>query len=238
MRAPSIFWPSFFALPAFLMLLGLGTWQIERLHWKEGLIAARQAAVTAPPVDLPASLDEARSREFHRVQVTGTFLHEHEFYIGATAESGRNGYQVVTPLRRADGSILLVNRGWIPEDRKDPARRAEGQIPGEVTLGGLLRLPPQNEPAWFVPGNSVAHNYWFYVDIPAMAAAGHLDGVLPFYIDADRTANPGGFPIGGQTRLTLPNDHLQYAITWYALAVGLAVIYVIFIRRRRARGTA
>ncbi len=231
-RGRAILWLSVFAAGAFLVLLGLGTWQVQRLFWKEGLIAERHAAVTAPPVDLPLSLEAARPLEYHRVRVTGRLANDRELYLGATSPNGHPGYQVITPLRRADGSSILVNRGFIPQERKAPDSRAAGELDGEVTVTGLLRLPPAGKPHWFIPANSPERNYWIYVDVPAMAAAAHVDRVLPFYVDADATPNPGGLPIGGQTPIELPNDHLQYAITWYALAAGLAVIYILFIRRR------
>ena len=235
-RAASLFWPSFFAAGALLVLLALGTWQVERLFWKQGLIAERQAALGAPPTELPASLAAARGLEYHRVRATGTFLNDRELYLGATSEDGRPGYHVITPLRLADGAIILVDRGFVPQERRSPESRAAGEFQGEVTVTGLLRLPPEGKPHWFLPKNSAERNYWIYVDISEMAAAQHLDGVLPFYIDADATPNPGGLPIGGQTRLALPNDHLQYAITWYALAVALLVIYIVFIRQRAREG--
>lgn len=235
-RARSLLWPSVFAVGGFLVLLALGTWQVERLFWKENLIAARHAAVTAPPAGLPASLAAAQGLEYHRVRATGTFLNDRELYLGATSEEGRPGYHVFTPLRLAGGDIVLVNRGFVPQERRSPASRAAGELQGEVTVTGLLRLPPEGKPHWFIPTNSVERNYWIYVDIPAMAAAQHLDRVLPFYVDADATPNPGGLPVGGQTLLDLPNNHLQYAFTWYALAVGLAVIYILFVRQRLREG--
>jgi surfeit locus 1 family protein len=234
--ARSIFWPSFFALGALVVLLGLGTWQIERLIWKEGLIADRQAAVSAPPVALPSSRDAAQALEYHRVAVTGHFLNDRELYLGATSEDGHPGYQVITPLMLADGRALLVERGFVPQERRDPSSRPEGELEGDATVTGLLRVPPAGRPYWFIPDNSASRNYWLYVDIPAMAAAARVDKVLPFYVDADATANPGGLPVGGQTRVDLPNNHLQYAITWYALAAGLIVVYAVFIRRRLAEG--
>jgi surfeit locus 1 family protein len=239
-RAPakSIFWPSFFALGALVVLLGLGTWQVERLVWKEGLIAARRAAVAAPPVALPSSLAPARALEYHHVGARGHFLNDRELYLGATSEDGRPGYHVVTPLVLDDGRVLLIERGFVPQQRKDPASRAAGEIEGEVTVTGLLRMPPAGKPNWFVPDNNAERNYWFYVDIPAMAAAARVENALPFYVDADATPNPGGLPEGGQTRLDLPNNHLQYAITWYALAAGLIVVYAVFIRRRLMEGAS
>lgn len=232
----SIVWPSIFAAGAFIVLLGLGTWQVERLFWKEGLIAERQAAVTAPAVDLPRTLEAARGLEYRRVRAVGHFLNDRELYLGATAEDGRPGYQVIAPLVLADDTTVLIERGFVPEARRSPSTREAGELQGAATVTGLLRLPPEGKPHWFVPGNNAARNYWFYVDIPAMAEAQHLERVLAFYVDADATPNPGGLPIGGQTRLDLPNNHLQYAITWYALAAGLVGVYIVFVRHRVAEG--
>jgi surfeit locus 1 family protein len=232
----SLFWPSVVALGAFIMLIGLGTWQVERLFWKERLIAGRQAAVTAAPVALPISLDAAQSLEFHRVRAEGRFLNDRELDLGATSDDGHPGYHIVTPLQLADGTVVLVNRGFVPEAKRAPGSRAEGLPQGETRVTGLLRLPPTGKAHWFIPDNNAARNYWLYVDIPAMAAAAHLDHVLPFYVDADATPNPGGLPAGGQTPISLPNNHLQYAITWYALAAALVVVYVVLVRRHRTPG--
>jgi surfeit locus 1 family protein len=227
-----LFWPTLFTVPVLLLCLGLGSWQVQRLFWKEGLIAQRQAAVAAAPAPVPRNLAEARGMEFHRVIDEGVFLHDKEIFLGATSEGGGQGYQVLTPLLEPGGRIVLVNRGFIPGELKDPAKRAAGQVPGTVRVLGLLRLPPDGRPSWFVPDNRPDLNYWFWVDIPAMSAAARLDHVAPFYIDADATPNPGGWPKGGVTRLWLPNNHLQYAITWFSLAVALIVIYVLFHRRQ------
>ena len=169
--------------------------------------------------------------EFRHVTDEGVFLHDKEIFLGATSEGGRQGYQVLTPLREPGGRAVFVNRGFIPADLKDPAKRSAGQIAGTVRVQGLLRRPPSGRPSWVLPDNRADLNYWFWVDLPAMSAAAQLDRVAPFYIDADATPNPGGWPKGGVTRLELPNDHLQYAITWFSLAVALAVIYVLFHRR-------
>ena len=226
------FWPTVFAAPALLVLLGLGAWQIQRHFWKERLIAERAAAVEAPVVPVPQTPAQARRLNFHRVVAEGIFLHAKEIYLGASAGAGRIGYQVLTPLREPGGGIVFINRGFIPAELKNPAKRAAGQIAGTVRIVGLLRLPPAGRPNWFLPDNRPEMNYWFWVDLPAMAAADALDRVAPFYIDADAAPNPGGWPKGGVTPLALPNDHLQYAFTWFSLAVALIVIYVLYHRRR------
>ena len=231
-----LFWPTLFTAPAVLLLLALGFWQVERLFWKQALIAQRQAAVAAAPVAAPRSSEAARGMEFRHVTDEGAFLHDKEIYLGATSEAGRQGYHVLTPLLEPGGRAVFVNRGFIPAELKDPAKRGAGQIAGAVRVQGLLRLPPAEKPAWFLPDNRPDLNYWFWVDLPAMSAADKLDRVAPFYIDADATPNPGGWPKGGVTRLALPNDHLQYAITWFSLAVALIVIYVLFHRRNAGVG--
>jgi surfeit locus 1 family protein len=235
-RVRPLFWPTVFTVPVVLLLLGLGSWQIERLLWKRELIAQRQAALAAAPAAAPRSLEEARGMEFHHVTDKGVFLHNKEIFLGATSEAGRNGYQVLTPLQEPSGRIVFVNRGFIPAELKDPTKRSAGQIAGTVVVKGLLRLPPVKKPAWFLPDNRADLNYWFWVDLPAMALADRLDRVAPFYIDADATPNPGGWPKGGVTRLELPNDHLQYAITWFSLAVALIVVYFLFHHRNARSG--
>jgi surfeit locus 1 family protein len=225
------FWPTIIAIPIVLVCLALGSWQIQRLFWKEGLIAARAAAVAAPPVPVPQNAEQARGMEFRHVSGEGVLLNDKEIFLGATSEGGVNGYQVLTPLREAGGRIVFVDRGFIPAELKNRSRRMAGEPSGTVRVEGLLRLPPDGRPNWFLPDNRPDLNYWFWVDLPAMAAADKLDRVAPFYIDADAAPNPGGWPQGGVTRLALPNNHLQYAITWFSLAVAMIVIYVLFHRR-------
>jgi surfeit locus 1 family protein len=230
-RCRPLLWPTVFTVPVVLFLLGLGSWQIERLFWKRELIAQREAALAAAPAAVPRSLEEARGDELRHVAAEGVFLHDKEIFLGATSESGRSGYQVLTPLREPGGRVVFVNRGFIPAELKDPAKRIGGEIAGTVRVEGLLRLPPAGKPAWFLPDNRPDLNYWIWIDLPAMAAADEIERVAPFYIDADATPNPGGWPKGGVTRLKLPNDHLQYAITWFSLAVALIVVYLLFCRR-------
>jgi surfeit locus 1 family protein len=220
-----------FTVPALLILLGLGVWQVQRLHWKEGLIAQRDAAVTASPIAPPRSFDEARGLEFHHIVAEGVFRNDKELYLAASSDSGEAGYQVVTPLVMSDGRKMFVNRGFVPSELKDPAKRAAGELVGTQRVVGLLRLPPPTKPSFFLPDNRPDLNLWFWVDLPAMAKAAGVADPVPFYVDADNSRNPGGWPKGGITRLDLPNDHLQYAITWFSLAVALIVIYVLYHRR-------
>jgi surfeit locus 1 family protein len=226
--------PTLITIAIVLICIGLGGWQLERLQWKRGLIAEREAAVAAPPVAPPQSHAEARSMAFRRIVDEGVFLNDKEILLGATSpRDGDAGFDVLTPLREAGGRIVFVNRGFVPSQLKDPNSRRAGQPEGTVRVAGLLRLPPDEKPGWFLPDNRADINYWFWVDLPAMAAADGLGDVAPFYIDADATPNPGGWPRGGVTPLELPNNHLQYAITWFSLAAGMVVVYIVSQRQGR-----
>jgi surfeit locus 1 family protein len=227
--------PTLFTIPALIILLGLGTWQVQRLQWKEGLIAQRDAMVAAPPIAPPQTLAEAAKNEFRHVAVDGVLLNDKEIFLAAASDEGGSGYQVLTPLQEAGGRIIFVNRGFIPLELKDPAKREAGEPSGTTHITGLLRVPPAKKPTFFLPDNRPDLNLWFWIDLPAMARAAGVPDAVSFYIDADKTPNPGGWPKGGVTRLELPNNHLQYAITWYALAVALAVIYVLYHRRESVR---
>jgi surfeit locus 1 family protein len=229
----SLLWPTFWSAFGLLLLLGLGTWQVQRLSWKEGLIAQRNASLAAAPVALPNNLDAARALEFHPVRAEGQFLNDKELYLNAQALRGDQGFHVITPFRLADGRMIMVDRGFVPTERRASETRQDGEIAGPTTVIGLLRLP--EPPGSFTPANEPQKNSWFSIDLPAMAQAAGIGTVLPFYIDADKTPVPGGWPQGGQTITDLPNNHLQYAITWYSLAVGLIAIYILFAYRRLRR---
>ncbi|MEQ9638490.1 MAG: SURF1 family protein [Alphaproteobacteria bacterium] len=223
-------WPTVATVPALAILVALGTWQMQRLAWKTDLLAARDAALAAPPVPLDAgtSPDDLR---FRRGEVTGTFDHAHELYLGPRVYDHHPGVHVLTPLRLADGAVLLVNRGWVPQDLRDAARRPAGQVEGVQTVRGVVLTPGPR--GTYTPDNEPANNQWFYVDLDAMGRAIGAE-LLPFVLASDDTDVPGGVPIGGQGRLHIKNDHLQYALTWYSLAVVLLVIYVLFHRRSRS----
>ncbi len=218
-------WPTLFTVPAVLAMIGLCVWQVQRLYWKEALIAEREARVAAE-IALPAAGADLSQAEFHRVRLEGSFQHDKELFLGARSRNGNPGYQILTPFTLTDGQTVLVNRGWVPVERKLPEGRAEGQIAGATTVEGVLRLP--HERAFMQPDNEPQHNMWFFVDLPAMAATSGAAIRTDLYVDAGPGENPGGFPIGGQTHIEMPNDHLQYAITWGLLAAALVVIYVLY----------
>jgi surfeit locus 1 family protein len=172
-------------------------------------------------------------RQYLHVAVSGRWHHDKERYLYAPAASGL-GWHVFTPLEMAPARFVWINRGFVPDARKDPATRPDGQTAGEAGVAGLIRVAPAR--TLFTPDNDVARNLWYWPDTAAMTAsafAGSPVGVLPFFIDADALPEPpGGLPKGGVTRLELPNRHLEYAITWYGLALTLIGVYSAFAASR------
>lgn len=224
-------------LVALAILLALGTWQVERLKWKEGLIATIAERTHAAPLPLAEIEQQYRTTgdvEYSPVRAEGTFFHEGERHFFATWE-GQSGFYVYTPLRLADGRFLFVNRGFVPYDRKDPALRSEGQVSGTAAVTGLARNPLSEKPSFVVPENQPEKNIFYWKDRDAMAQTAGLPAgaeVLPFFVDADASPNPGGLPVGGVTIIDLPNNHLQYALTWYGLAAALAAVLGVWLFRR------
>lgn len=206
----------------FVVLVGLGTWQVERRAWKLDLIARTEARVHALPTEAPGRAGWAAvgpDDAYRHVRLSGRFLNDRETLVQAVTDYGA-GFWVLTPLRRDDGTLVLVNRGFVPGSRKDPASREAGQVSGPVTVTGLLRL---TEPGGaFLRSNDPAADRWYSRDVAAIAAARGLAEAAPYFVDADATPNPGGLPIGGLTVVAFPNNHLVYAITWYGLAAMLA----------------
>jgi surfeit locus 1 family protein len=216
--------PTLITMPLVLVCLGLGVWQIQRLHWKEGLIVQRAATQAAPPVALPQSLAAAQRLSWRRTFDRGVLLNDKEILVHAIAPDGNAGYDVLTPLREADGHIIFVNRGFVPTALKDRGRRDAGEPSGMIRISGRIALP--SSPGMFVPDNQPARGDWYRIDLAAMAKADGLGDVAPFFIDADTTPNPGGWPRGGSALPELPNHHLQYTITWFSLAaIGVAIYF-------------
>ena len=225
-----IFWPTAMMLPIVVFALGLSAWQMERRDWKLGILdrIAQNQAAPAMPFDELIKGDPLR-REYGRVRIAGTLLNDKEYYLAARSLKDDVGLQVVTPLKTDDGTIVLFDRGFVPSEKKDPKTRAAGQPSGRVELIGLVRRSQVKRQ--FAPDNAPDRNIWFYVDVPRMRqmAGAKPDPVLDtFFLEADATPNPGGLPIGGQTRLDIPNDHLQYAITWFLIAMAGIGVYLAY----------
>jgi surfeit locus 1 family protein len=224
-----------------LVLVGLGTWQLERKAWKEGLIARIAERSKADPIVLDAAATLHRSGsplEYARVRARGRFLNDKARLLYAPSPSGP-GFHVYTPLETPSGSILFVNRGFVPEAELATLKAAAGERSAPVDVIGLFRQPGRK--GLFDPANDPQRNLWYWRDLEAMARSAFPDArreVLPFFLDAEAAqAGPApgaaAYPRGGVTRLDLPNRHLEYALTWYGLALSLTGVYLAFLRSRR-----
>jgi surfeit locus 1 family protein len=241
----SLIWPGLFTLIGLAILVALGVWQLQRLAWKEALIAEISARVGAPSVAPPPEAEWPRLNpaeyEYRHVRVAGAFDFAHQALVFRTLENPRGryggpGYLVLTPLSLADGAIIIVNRGFIPGDRKDAASRRGEAGAGSVEVVGLMRASePRN---WFTPADDPARGEWFTRDPSAIAQAMKLDRVAPFTIDADAGPDPSVLPEGGETILAFPNNHFGYALTWFGIALALAGVFAVFAWKKRREGGA
>ena len=204
-------------LPLFLGCFALGVWQVERLQWKLGLIAQADRNLRAPPIDAAQALAmDTHAAQYHRVKLTGHFLNASELYVFATGEQGIPVFHVLTPFKLDDGRDIMVDRGIVPVALRDPRLRPAGELDGEQHIVGVWRVP--DAPGMFTPAPDIFKRIWFARDVQGIARTERLQLAAPAVVEADATPNRGGWPKGGQTVVTFRNDHLQYAITWFALA--------------------
>lgn len=238
------------ALVAFCGFVALGTWQVHRLHWKHDLIARVTQRIHAPAVPAPGRSQWAGINEhddaYRRVMLHGVFLNQDETFVQATTALGP-GFWVLTPLRRDDGSYVLVNRGFVSPAHRDPATRGALAPQGEVTVTGLLRV---TEPGGaFLRKNNPANDRWFSRDVQAIADKLGLSPIAPYFVDQQASAGapavnpmqpPSVWPVPGLTVVHFRDSHLSYAITWYILAlmVAAASFYVVRIELRQRRRRA
>jgi len=232
-------------LALFAGFLALGIWQVERRAWKLDLIERVDSRVHAAPVPAPGpdqwpQVDAARDAYRH-VEVSGSFQHDNETLVQASTELG-SGYWVLTPLKRDDdGTIVLVNRGFVPSAaRRGREAAAAGESTGPVRVTGLLRV---SEPdGSFMRDNDPEADRWYSRDVAAIAAARGLDNVAPYFIDADADADatpattPASTttPVGGLTVIAFHNNHLVYALTWFAMALMMLGVGAYVLRDERA----
>lgn len=235
-RQGSLFLVSIFALIAFAILIGLGAWQMQRLAWKEGLIETIRERASAAPVSLETAEEEflaGTDVRFTQVSVTGTYDHKNELQL-YTILKGRQGWRAITPLWFGTGRLVLVDRGFVPDENKSTATRQDGLPGGEVKLIGNIRTHPEKK-GTFTPDNEVSANKWFWYDLTNMLA--NVTGQtgtnpVPFFIQLDRPDHQGTWPKAVAIKPELTNRHLGYALTWYGLALTLAGVYIAYVWSR------
>lgn len=210
----------------FVLLCGLGTWQLERLQWKLALIARVNSHLAAAPLPLDAVLAmKGDDAQYRRVSMNGRFDHAHEAYV-FTTDQGAAVYHVLTPLKTNDGKVLMVDRGEVPKEKLDPATRAAGNVEGDAHVTGVWRVP--DPPGAFTPPPDTEKRVWFARDLAAIATADRLNLTAPVVVEADTAPNPGGWPRGGQTVVNFRNQHLSYAVTWFGLALCLLGVWLAY----------
>ena len=237
MKLRGLVWPSLATALALGLLLGLGFWQLRRLSEKEALLARIDSRIHAPAMPVPDEPQWSQLKlddlEYQPVTLRGMFRHDQEVLVFEPAgkiagELVARGFDVLTPFQLASGAIVIINRGFVTDQYANAGRRKAGQVSGQQFITGLLRLPQRRN--MFTPPDDPAKNNWFSQDPAEIARVTGLTRVAPFLIDADKTENPGHWPQGGATVIDLPNHHLEYAVTWFGLALTLVGVYAFFAR--------
>jgi surfeit locus 1 family protein len=235
-RRSGILEATIFTVVSLAILIGLGVWQLDRKVWKEALVATVNARIGQPPQPLPPRESWPRlvpaGSEYAHVAFPAEFLEGQEALAYSSGSSLRpdvkgQGYWVFAPARLTGGSIVMINRGFVPADRKDAASRVEGAPHGSVDIVGYLRWPEAR--GLFTPSDDVKGNVWFVRDPKAMSDAHQWAVAAPFYIDQEAPVPPGGLPKPGKIDVQLPNNHFSYALTWFGLALGLAGVYIVWL---------
>lgn len=220
------------------LLLSLGKWQLDRREWKLGITQRIETRVQGEPISLKTAEDHWRKSQdvdYYRVLLVGRFLHGYERHL-YTIVDGQAGWRVITPLETAKAQIVLVDRGFVPEQLKDAKERRRGQVEDTVELIGLARGSETKN--WFTPDHEPAANRWFWRDVPGLIAslpAKLSAGAVPFIVQAEAAPVPGNWPRGGVTRLAISNRHLGYALTWFSLAAALLTVFAVYARNQLRR---
>jgi surfeit locus 1 family protein len=218
------------------VLIALGTWQVKRLAWKEGLIASIETRMAGAPQPLSAIDGRFKVQsdvDYYPVSLTGIVLNEREQYFLSTHD-GQSGWNIYVPLQLDDGRVLMLNRGFVPYELRDPSKRPGSQPDSVQSVTGLARNPLAGKPSSITPDNDVKSNTWYWKDLSGMAANAGVAGdkLLPFFVDDWSEQKQGALPVTRTTIIGLPNNHLQYAFTWYGLAAALAGVWAVMTFRK------
>ena len=214
--------PSVATVICLSILLTLCGWQIKRLFWKTELIETRIQRFESEPKKL-SNIKNPTEHEFKKVFVNGELINDIEFFMPALSKRGNNGFHILTPLRASNGKIYIYDSGWVPTFKKDKETRKENLVFGENLLEAVIRTPGRK--GKFQPENDEIGNYWFFVEPLKMERIAKMQFEKAIYLEAVNDG-PNGFPLGGQTRIYIRNNHLQYAITWFLISCGLIGVFL------------
>ena len=206
---------------ALSILLGFSLWQFKRLKWKNDLIDIRVSMYEGEVKPLKDISEPAKS-EFQKTSVKGKLLNEFEFYMPALSKKGNNGFHILVPLKTLENKFIIFNTGWVPLLKKDREKRINNIDNEEKEFIAVIRIPGRK--GYFQPENDPLKNFWFFVEPTLMEKQLKFSLEKNFYLEAVNNG-PNGFPLGNQTRIYLRNNHLQYALTWLMLALGLVGVY-------------
>ncbi len=227
------FWPSFWALPVFFVLIALGAWQLERLEEKQALIAELAFRSSGPAVELPRDLSDPESLRYLKVAVTGHYLHDREAILANRVHRKEVGRHILTPFRLENGRTIIVDRGWVPFALEAPETRKDSLLEGRQRLVGLLRQGGFGGPAFLEPANEPDKGLYNWVDLPGLAqGAGLVAPITTLYLALATIDHGGDYPKPQAPTANLANNHRLYAITWFSLAAILAVMFFFFSLRQ------
>jgi surfeit locus 1 family protein len=218
-------WPTLCTLFGLVVLVWLGTWQVQRLAWKEDLIAKAEAQLAEAAMPMPPSALD--SLEYRRLSARGTYLHDAAFAFGLSASGNQPGARLITPLRLEDGRIILVDRGWLPQKLLPPNVPTGLQPGGSVAVEGIGRWRGASVRACMAPADAPGQRRWYSWDLPTMEQGLGL-ALTPLELVLERSDGPSGLPKAEPVEIDFPNNHLGYALTWYGLAAALLVVYILF----------
>ena len=204
------------------ILLSLSVWQMKRLSWKKNLIETRIDRYEKNSKELDELKDLSKS-EFYKVNVVGSFINNKEMFMPALSKNGNNGFHILVPIKLLDGKTIIYDTGWVPTHKKEQAKRTENLDDNISIKESVIRLPGRK--GKYQPDNELENNFWFFVDTQEMSKYLNLNVEKEFYLEAANDG-PEGYPLGGQTRIYIRNNHLQYAITWFLIACTLLGVFL------------
>ena len=216
-------------LIALLILLSLSLWQVKRLVWKTNLIEQRVSNFEGEPKNL-FDIKKPNENEFKKVFIEGQLLNNLEFFMPALSKNGNNGFHIIVPMEVEKKKLILFDTGWVPLAKKEKNKRLNNLIQEKKIFTAVIRLPGRK--GYFQPDNDNIKNFWFFVEPKLMEETISMKLENRFYLEAVDNG-PNGYPLGNQTRIYLRNNHLQYAITWFLIALSLIGVFIFASIRKK-----